>query len=148
MHTFDYTFTVNAPLEAVSQFHSRTDILKKLTPPPVFVQVHDFDAMQEGMIADFTMWFGPFPIHWIAEHVNVSAHGFTDVQREGLMASWAHTHTFETETETVTRIREHIEYDYPIGWRGIIARLLFNKPGLFGLFTYRKLRTRWELRKV
>ncbi len=140
---FTYQFDVNAPLAAVSQFHSRTDILRKLTPPPVFVQIHDFGEMREGMIADFTMWFGPFPIRWHAEHINVSENGFTDVQRQGLMAKWEHTHRFEALTADKTRLHERIEYEYPSGWRGIAARLLFNKPGLYALFFYRKLITRW-----
>ena len=146
MPQFDYTFTVDAPLAAVSQFHSRTDILRKLTPPPIFVQIHDFGEMAEGMMADFTMWFGPFPVRWNAEHVNVSEYGFSDIQRRGLMAKWEHTHRFTALTADETQIHEHIEYAYPTGWRGLVARLLFNKPGLYALFTYRKLITRWSLR--
>lgn len=142
MHTFNYQFDVNAPLTAVTQFHSQTDILRQLTPPPIIVKIHSFGEMREGMVADFTMWFGPFPIHWQAEHINVSDHGFTDVQRQGLMAKWEHTHRFEQVEDNVTRLYEHIDYEYPTGWRGIVARLLFNKPGLYFLFFYRKLITR------
>lgn len=148
MPTFKTSFTVNAPLDAVVAFHSRTDILKQLTPPPLFVQIHDFGEMREGMIAEFTMWFGPVPVRWKAEHVNVGPTGFTDVQRVGPLKTWAHTHRFSAESPTVTRIHEHIEYTHPSGWRGILTRLLFGKPGLIGLFQYRKMYTRWALRKA
>lgn len=147
MATFHYTFTVDAPLTAVADFHSRTDILRKLTPPPIIVQVHDFGEMAEGMMADFTLWFGPYPVRWLAEHIDVSPNGFTDVQREGLMAEWSHTHSFQPISADKTAVHEHIVYAYPTGWRGLIARLLFNKPALYGLFTYRKLVTRWSLRQ-
>ena len=147
MPTFNYSFTVNAPLAAVAAFHSRTDILKRLTPPPLFVQIHDFGEMREGMVAEFTMWFGPMPVRWQAEHVNVSEQGFTDIQRQGPLATWEHTHRFSAETPHITRIHEHIEYAHPTGWRGILTRLFFGKLGLYGLFQYRKLITRWSLRK-
>ena len=146
MPTFNYTFTVNAPLQAVADFHSQTGILKRLTPPPLFVQVHDFGEMKEGMIAEFTMWFGPVPVRWKAEHVDVSPNGFTDVQRVGPLATWAHTHSFSAETPATTRVNEHIEYTHPTGVKGILTRLFFGKPGLVGLFIYRKMITRWSLR--
>lgn len=146
MQIFETSFTVNAPVEAVREFHSRTNILKRLTPPPLFVQVHDFGEMGEGMIADFTMWFGPVPVRWRAEHINVSESGFTDVQRQGPLQTWAHTHTFSAESPSTTRIHEHIEYTHPAGWRGLLTRLMFGKPGLIALFQYRKLITRWSLR--
>ena len=146
MPIFDYRFTVNAPLADVAQFHSRTDILKKLTPPPLFVQIHDFGEMAEGMVAEFTMWLGPIPLRWKAEHINVSETGFTDVQREGPLESWAHTHRFSAETPSQTTIHEHIEYTHPAGAKGLFTRAFFGKPGLFALFNYRKLITRWSLR--
>jgi ligand-binding SRPBCC domain-containing protein len=46
MSTFDYKFTVNAPVTAVSNFHHDTRILKKLSPPPIFVQIHRFEPLR------------------------------------------------------------------------------------------------------
>ena len=146
MATFTYTFTVNAPVEKVSAFHGSTKILKTLTPPPLFVQIHEFGELKEGMVAKFTIWAGPIPLRWTAEHVDVSARGFTDRQVSGPLKSWAHTHTFVEETPTTTRVNEHIEYEHPNGIQGIFTRLMFGKPGLIGLFTYRKLITRWHTR--
>jgi len=40
MPVFDYTFTVNAPLSAVSAFHCDTSALRQLNPPFVIVQLH------------------------------------------------------------------------------------------------------------
>ena len=147
MPTFDYTFTVNAPLTAVSAFHHDTSVLKTLTPPPIFAQVHHFDPLGEGAIADFTLWFGPLPVRWQAVHSDVSMNGFTDTQQSGPLKSWQHTHRFTAVSPHTTQIHEHIEYEHDTGWRGILSRLLFAKPGLYMLFTARKLITRYHLKK-
>lgn len=146
MPTFDYTFMVDAPLTAVSDFHHDTRVLKKLTPPPVFVQVHRYEPLAEGSEAEFTMWFGPIPLRWLAIHANVSRNGFTDTQVEGPLREWQHTHTFTAVGQNRTRISEHIQYRHPRGWRGLLSRLLFSRAGLFLLFTTRKWLTRWHIR--
>jgi ligand-binding SRPBCC domain-containing protein len=146
MPTFDYTFTVNAPLTEVAAFHQDTAALKRLTPPPVFVSLHRVDPFAEGAVSEFTMWFGPIPTHWAAVHINVDPlHGFTDIQQSGPLARWQHTHRFTAEGDRVTCISEHIEYEHPTGLRGLLTRLVFSPWGLQGLFTYRKLVTRRAL---
>ncbi len=143
MPTFTNKFTVNAPLTAVADFHSRTDILKKLTPPPLFVQIHDFGEMSEGMVAKFTMWFGPIPVRWIAKHVDVSQSGFSDIQQEGPLQTWAHTHRFAENAAGVTTVYDTIEYTHPAGWKGLLTRVMFGRLNLKLLFFYRMLVTRY-----
>ncbi|MCS6909530.1 MAG: SRPBCC family protein [Anaerolineales bacterium] len=146
MPTFDYTFTVKAPLKAVADFHRDARVLRRLSPPPLFVQLHHVDPMGEGAIADFTLWFGPLPLRWVAVHSNVSSqHGFTDTQQHGPLKSWRHTHRFEAIDAHTTRIYEHIEYEYPSGLAGLLARLVFSPPALWFLFTYRRRVTRRAL---
>lgn len=142
MPIFDYTFTVNAPLSAVSAFHHDTRVLKTLTPPPLIIQVHKFEPMAEGSIGEFTLWAGPIPLHWTAVHSRVSENGFTDTQKRGPMKFWQHTHRFTAVSPDLTQVHEHIEYEYPAGLRGLLTRLLFNKFGLLFLFTARKFITR------
>jgi ligand-binding SRPBCC domain-containing protein len=148
MATFDYSFDVAAPVEAVSRFHKDTSVLKTLTPPPIFAQIHDFEPLGEGSKADFTLWFGPIPVHWQAVHHNVSENGFTDVQVKGPLKRWEHQHIFTAVDDGVTRINEHIEYEHDSGLRGIWSRLLFSRLGLFMLFTARKLLTRRSLKQA
>ncbi len=148
MPTFDYAFVVDAPLAAVSAFHQSTDILKRLTPPPMFAQIHDFGEMREGMVARFTLWLGPIPLRWQARHVDVGPNGFTDVQERGPLAAWRHTHHFSAESPTRTRIHEHIEYTHRPGLPGLFTRLIFGRIGLHALFTYRQLVTRRTLRRT
>ncbi|MEZ4592727.1 MAG: hypothetical protein R3D55_16505 [Chloroflexota bacterium] len=143
MPVFDYKFTVDAPVTAVSNFHHDTRILKKLSPPPIFVQIHRFEPLGEGSEAEFTLWFGPLPLRWLAVHSNVSSSGFTDTQARGPLEFWQHTHRFTAVSPQKTEVHEHIEYRHKPGIAGLLTRILFNKPGLWGLFTARKLLTRW-----
>ena len=148
MPTFDYQFTVNAPLAAIQTFHHDTRALKTLTPPPIFAQIHDYEPLAEGSKADFTLWFGPFPIRWEAVHSDVGEHGFTDTQVRGPLKQWRHTHRFTEMSDGVTQVSEHIEYEYDSGVRGLIGWILFSPPALYMLFTARKLITRTRIGKA
>ena len=64
MAVFKYSFTVDAPLVKVSDFHRDTSVLKVLTPPPIIAQIHSYEPLGEGSVARFTLWFGPIPIRW------------------------------------------------------------------------------------
>ena len=147
MPTFDYQFTVRASLGDVSRFHANTIALKRLTPPPVIVQLHDIEPLGEGSISKFTLWLGPFPIRWTAKHRDVGERGFTDVQIHGPAKRWEHTHTFTPVSDEITRVTEHIEYEHATGRRGLVTRVLFSRVNLRMLFAYRKLMTRWSVRK-
>ena len=144
--SFDFTFTVGAPLAAVAAFHHDTRALTRLTPPPIFVQLHRTEPLAEGSVAEFTLWFGPLPVRWIAVHSAVDAlHGFSDAQRSGPMKLWKHTHRFDATDANTTRVSEHIEYAHHSDWRGLFSRLLFNTVALRLLFFYRGLVTRFML---
>lgn len=142
MPIFNYSFTVNAPLSAVSAFHHDTRVLKKLSPPPIFVQIHQFEPLSENSKAHFTLWVGPIPLRWEAIHTQVSPAGFTDTQVHGPLKQWQHTHHFSAVSPSQTLVNEQITYEHRNGFKGIITRLLFNKPALWLLFTYRMWVTR------
>lgn len=142
MPVFDYSFTVDVPLSIVRDFHRDTSALKRLTPPPTFVQIHSIEPMAEGSVSKFTLWVGPLPLRWTAVHRNVSDRGFTDIQAEGPAAKWEHTHTFTPLDAAHTRIDEHIEFEHKRGFWGIVTRLLFSRPNLLVMFAYRRFVTR------
>jgi len=148
MPVFDYRFRVAAPLAAVRDFHRDTRALRRLTPPPTFVQLHAIEPLGEGSVSRFTLWVGPLPLRWKAVHRGVSDRGFTDVQAEGPAARWEHTHTFVPLDDASTEIREHIEFEHRGGWWGVVTRVLFSRPNLLAMFTYRMLVTRWCLRRA
>ncbi|MFM8580576.1 MAG: SRPBCC family protein [Planctomycetaceae bacterium] len=145
MPTFDFRFQVEASLRAVRDFHHDTRALKRLTPPPTVVQLHQVEPLGEGSVSRFTLWVGPLPLRWTAVHRDVSATGFTDVQAEGPARRWEHTHTFHAVADQVTEIHEHIEFEHKSGFWGVVTRLLFAYPNLYLMFTWRKLVTRFCL---
>ena len=146
MPVFDYRFTVNAAFEAVSAFHFQTGILKALTPPLMIMQVHRFDPLANGSIGEFTMWMGPIPVRWVAEHSDVSPNGFVDTQTSGPMKYWRHTHRLNVVSPQVTEVHEHIEFEHYSGLRGVWSRILFPRIALIILFTYRRWATRRAVR--
>ena len=147
MPTFDYEFTVHAPQTTVADFHYSSNV-KDLTPFPIIAQLHEFEPMGEGSRADFTLWFGPFPVNWKVVHSAVGPDGFTDTQVEGPLKSWQHTHSFIAEDPQTTRVHEHIEYEYKPGLAGILNRLMYSSPALTMLFTMRKMITRRQVGKI
>jgi len=147
MPVFNHRFVVDASLEAVRTFHRDTSILKKLTPPPTFVNVHEFEPLEEGSIARFTLWAGPIPLKWKAIHKNVTNESFTDVQVEGPAKSWAHTHTFERISNEQTAVIDHIEFEHHPGFNGLMTRFLFANMNLKIMFRYRQWVTQRELKK-
>lgn len=142
MNEFRSAFLVNTDLESVSAFHHDTSALKKLSPPPMFVQLHHVEPLAENSIAEFTLWFGPIPMRWKAKHEQVTTNGFTDIQVEGPMSFWKHKHIFEKKGERQVLVRDTVYYLFPRGLRGLFLRLLFNKAGLNFLFSYRAWATR------
>ena len=142
MPIFDFRFTVNAPVEAVSAFHFQTGILTALTPPMMIMQVHRFDPLANGSIGEFTIWMGPIPVRWVAEHSEVSLTGFIDTLTHGPMKRWRHTHRFNRLSTDVTEVHEHIEFEHHSGLRGLWSRILFPRIALVTLFTYRRWATR------
>lgn len=147
MRTYSHQFHVNAPLESVVEFHRETRALKKLTPPPLFVSFKKVEPLAEGSVADFTMWFGPIPIHWVAKHSDVEPEkGFTDQQVEGPFEAWVHRHSFQPIEESKTMIIDRVQAEpsnHPF-W-GLISRFMWISMPI--LFTYRAWRTRREVEK-
>ncbi|NNE94671.1 MAG: hypothetical protein HKN24_01430 [Acidimicrobiales bacterium] len=146
MKTFDFEFTVPASQQRVRDFHHDTAVLRILTPPPTIMQVHSMEPLAEGSISRFTIWAGPIPLRWEATHRDVSDLGFTDVQTNGPMKHWEHTHRFTEAGPDQTMVTEHIEYEHGGGLWGAVTRAFFSAPALRALFAYRKFQTRRHCR--
>ncbi len=149
MAHFDFSFRVSAPIDRVAEFHRDARALPRLTPPPIFIQLHHVEPLAEGSRVDMTMWFGPLPVRWVAVHDQVEAlSGFRDTAVRSPLRFWRHEHRFSVVDAQTTEIHEHVEYVHANGWAGVLSRVLFNPPGLWFLFAYRRLATRRALRAV
>jgi ligand-binding SRPBCC domain-containing protein len=147
MKRYSHSFRVQAPLGRVAEFHHDTRALKYLTPPPLIVNFNELQPLAEDSVADFTMWFGPLPIRWVAAHSDVDPNaGFTDTQVAGPFETWVHRHSFLALDENNTEVRDEIQGQpsrHPF-W-GLVSRIMWlNLPILFA---YRAWRTRRALER-
>ena len=147
MKDYSHRFNVRAPLEAVAEFHSDSRALKQLTPPPLFVSFNQVEPLAEGSVADFTMWFGPLPIQWVATHSEVDPlRGFTDTQTIGPFEAWIHRHSFERVDDDTTAVVDRVQAtpsSHPF-W-GIVSRFMWLTLPI--LFAYRFRQTRKALER-
>lgn len=142
MWHYKHSFTVKASLEKVTKFHQDSRALKKLTPPPMIVQIHKVEPLAENSVAEFTMWLGPLPVRWVARHQEVNPEkGFIDIQEKGPFQNWIHKHEFRSIQDGRVQINDSISASPGKGiYRRLISTLMWI--GLPILFSYRGWATR------
>jgi ligand-binding SRPBCC domain-containing protein len=139
---FEKRTVFKTTLESMNRFHQDRSALGTLTPPPIFIQVHNDGrtALTAGDL-DFTLWFGPLPIRWLARHeVMPGKEGFLEWQVKGPLKSWRHEHIFEP-VEGGVALHDRVTLEHHSGWRGLMTRLMFDGLPLQFLFFYRHWRT-------
>jgi len=137
-----------ASVAELRQFHEDSRAFARLTPPPLYVQLRRDDrrSLTEGEI-EFTLWFGPWPIRWLARHEpGPSPDSFADLQLRGPLAYWRHEHIFRQVAAGVA-LTDRITLAHRPGPLGLLTRLAFDGLALRLLFGFRHWRTRRALRK-
>lgn len=130
-------------------FYNDPHALNKLTPPPILTRIHRDNrrSLTEGEL-EFTLWFGPIPVRWIARHEpGPTETSFADRQIRGPLDAWHHEHVF-SEAANGVAVADQITYTHGAGAWGVFTRLVFNPLMLRLLFLYRSLRTRWGVRRL
>jgi hypothetical protein len=146
MPTFENQSIIHASPEQLRTFHEQPTALPKLSPPLIIVQIlrDDRRSLTEGEL-EFNLWFGPFPIHWVALHQpGPTENSFVDVMLNGPMASWHHEHRFDAHPEGAMLI-DRVTYTHQSSIKGLLTRLIFGGIPLRILFMYRHWRTRITL---
>jgi ligand-binding SRPBCC domain-containing protein len=89
--------------------------------------------------------FSPFRVPWDAEITEFQWNEyFCDVQHRGPFAFWRHCHRLKSEARDGvegTRLRDHVEYELPLGALGDMANAAFVKWQMGAIFRYRQKRT-------
>ena len=89
--------------------------------------------------------FAPFRIPWDAEITDFQWDDhFCDVQHRGPFAYWRHCHRLEAQDRGAlqgTLLRDHVEYELPLGPLGDLANQLFVRFQMHSIFSYRQKRT-------
>lgn len=141
---YQHITVIRAPLEKVAGFHRDATSMAAITPPPIIVQMRAAPPrLNEGDKMAFTLWLGPFPIHWVAQIEEVGPAGFVDRQLEGPFDYWVHRHAFSPIDEKTTRLVDEVTYALSSNffWRQIGRGMALNLPLLFA---YRG----WKLKRL
>ncbi|MBG7609267.1 MAG: TIGR01777 family protein [Anaerolineae bacterium] len=139
---FKHEFQVNATLQQVVDFHRDTIVLKKLTPFPIIVQFRQVEPVGEGTQALFTLWFGPIPVTWHANHHDFNLpNSFFDTQVEGPFNLWVHQHSFNKIDDKMTEVVDDIDVQFGTGlFSGLVSRFMWITLPI--LFAYRAWQTK------
>lgn len=135
---------ISAPPAVVFAFHESPGALERLTPPEQPVRVEEGgESIHSGSRVVLKMSVGPFPITWVAEHVEYEPpHLFSDRQVKGPFRSWYHRHRFLDDGQGGTVMRDEIEFEPPLGMLGRVLGGWFVKRKLKAMFDFRHERTR------
>jgi ligand-binding SRPBCC domain-containing protein len=144
---FRHAFHVDAPVEAVADFHFSPGAFLALRPPGTPMRLLHADPLAEGSVLRFRAGVGPVGFTWTARHHGVDrASGFTDVQADGPLGAWAHTHRWRPDPVGGTVVEDEIHATFRPGLRAAWARLAFGPLALRGLFWFRARATRAAVR--
>jgi ligand-binding SRPBCC domain-containing protein len=136
-----HRFQIKAPISSVAAFHQQHTSMGAITPPPIRVELHRVPArMSKGGAMEFTLWFGPLPIHWAASIEGVSESGFTDRQLSGPFSKWVHRHSFIRVDDRTTEVIDQISLRlkaHPCG-----SRVAWDFYWAAGAVYYRAWKTR------
>lgn len=144
---YAHRFPVQAPSEAVVEFHRHLESLIAITPPPLRLEVKEAPpVLVEGSEIRFELRFGPLVIPWHLRIEAWSPTGFVDRQLDGPFRSWVHRHAFRSRGLGRTEVVDEIEASlraHP--WWGPIGLAMWLTLPL--LFAYRARRTRAQLER-
>jgi uncharacterized protein (TIGR01777 family) len=138
---------IEAPAEAVFEWHARPGALERLTPPWDRVEfIERTGGIEDGARVVLRMRTGPIHQRWVAEHRDYhEGISFRDVQTKGPFARWEHTHTFEPEGAEASTLEDRIEYELPLGALGRLAGGSMVRRRLNRLFSYRHSVTQHDI---
>ncbi|MFT4882355.1 MAG: ligand-binding SRPBCC domain-containing protein [Salinirussus sp.] len=155
MPTYERSVRVNAPFEAVWDFHSTEEGLVALTPGWMNIRIDavrgpdgepDPELLGAGSVVESSVRpFGVGPRQsWnsdiVARERQDGSAYFRDVMDDGPFREWTHTHMFDAD-DGGTVVRDRVEYALPFGVLGD-ALGPFARLGLAPMFRYRHRRTR------
>ena len=143
---YERSTVIKTSMDKMLAFHNDPQAIRKLTPPPIFAQLHEDNriSLTEGDLK-FTLWMGFIPIRWHAQHqAGPTEHSFTDLMLAGPLQYWRHVHIFEPVPEGV-KLTERVTLAHQSGLQGLLTRLMFDGIPLRLLFFYRHLRTKWAV---
>ena len=123
------------------EFFSSPKNLALITPKRLnfrILSISGSEKMHQGQIIKYKITVLPHVrLYWETEITEVVEHlSFTDVQRKGPYAYWAHKHSFK-EVDGGVEMADELEYSLPLGLLGRLANYLFVAREVRSIFEYR-----------
>ncbi len=131
---------VARPRSEVFAFFADAANLERLTPSSLRFKFRSPlpIEMRAGAVIDYEIALFGIPFAWrTLIEVFEPESRFVDIQVVGPYRTWRHTHAFE-ESSGGTLVRDHVEYELPLGPLGALARTLFVARQLRRIFDFRR----------
>ena len=135
----DRVQTIARPRAEVFQFFSQASNLEKLTPAFLKFRILTPEPieMKEGTLIDYRLKLYGWPVHWRTRIERFEPEDcFVDMQLRGPYRYWEHLHEFR-DVPGGTQMRDHVQYELPLGVLGDVARGLFVRRSLERIFDFR-----------
>lgn len=143
-YVFERSVEIAAPAERVWAFHEAPDALARLLPPweesevlepPRSLAVGTHVRIRTRVLG---LWFTVEAVHTACDAPRL----FVDEMKRGPFAYWRHEHHVEPLGATRTRLRDHIEYELPLGPLGALFGRPIAEARLRKMFEHRHAVTR------
>jgi len=156
MQYFKKRSLINAPAQAVFNWHKRQEAVAELAPPwePVTLQRRNGGIEEEG--SEVVLRLRPLSplvpwayLDWLARHEgyveNPPVFEFTDRQVRGPFAYWCHTHRVIPQSDTTCWLEDDITYQLPLEPLGQWIAGWYVRHKLNRMFAYRHSITQQRL---
>ncbi|MEP7235279.1 MAG: SRPBCC family protein [Ignavibacteriota bacterium] len=139
MTIIEKSVTIQAPIEAVFDFHTDTRNLSLISPPWMKATLLRESGEGLGKIIDMqVVQYNIFPSHWLVRIEEFDRpFRLTDLVLSGPMKFFKHTRTFSQPCASLTQLTDHLEYEVPFGFIGDLADKLSIKKMMAQMFEYR-----------
>jgi ligand-binding SRPBCC domain-containing protein len=130
---------VPRPRSEVFAFFADASNLERLTPGSLRFEIKTAlpIEMRQGALIDYRIALFGVPLRWqTLIEIFEPEQRFVDVQLKGPYQLWRHTHEFVDEPGGTT-VRDHVEYEMPLGVLGDLVRKLFVERELAEIFNFR-----------
>jgi len=139
-HVLEREQFVSRPRSEVFAFFSDAANLERLTPSSLRFEIKSTRPidMRAGALIDYKISLFGIGLQWrTLIEVFEPETRFVDVQLKGPYRLWRHTHEF-VDAPGGTIVRDHVEYEVPLGPLGDMVRALFVERQLASIFDFRR----------
>ena len=146
MPTSTFSSPIDAPVDALFDWHARPGAFDRLTPTWESVRVVSRQGgLEAGSRLHLQLALGPLRLNWVAVHTACTPPlGFVDEAESSPFASWRHEHRFEAADHT-SRLVDTIEWTVPFGSLGAVFGNWIARQRIERMFAQRHARTQHDL---